>query len=115
MDTLLCNTDNLIFVSGVRNVLTGAYLTSGVVSLTGLYDEAGEPVAGQDWPAPMAYLPNPPADIDLPDLQGVWYAIVDEEADIKDGRVYTAVIDAAAEGDLRRRWRLRLLGRDPVE
>jgi hypothetical protein len=114
-DIIYAASDNLVFLSGARNLLTGDYLTSGIVSVTGVYDSAGALVAGQDWPTAMTHIANPPDDIGLPDLQGCWYAVIDEEVALVDGQEYVAQIDAVAEGDLKARWRLRMLARERRE
>jgi hypothetical protein len=47
--------DNILKLTGLKNLATGAYINNATVNVT-LTRDGGEQVAGQSWPTPLAYV-----------------------------------------------------------
>lgn len=54
-DILYLQSDNLLEVTGLQNVATGAYINNATVTVT-LVDAGGTAVSGQSWPATLSYV-----------------------------------------------------------
>lgn len=96
-DALLINNDNMLFLSGLRNELTDEFINTAVINAT-LTTLAGVDVAGQAWPAAMAY---------VPESDGVYQLLLKDSLALNNGHYYKLTM-AANGGGLKASWTLIL-------
>jgi hypothetical protein len=98
---LYLGNNSIVDVTGLKNETSGEYVTDANISVA-LYDAAGLPVAGTDWPLAMPY---------LADSNGVYRATLPFTLALVEGARYVARIVADAGEGLRAQWDMPCVGR----
>lgn len=93
--------DNLVELQGFRAAADGAYLNGAAVTIT-LLDAAGEEVAGETWPKPMAYVTG---------SNGTYRATLASGLTLTEHANYTAVVSANGGSGKVGNWRLDVMAR----
>jgi hypothetical protein len=98
---LYIGNNSIVDVTGLKNENSGAVVTDARVSVA-LFDGAGLPVAGAQWPLEMAY---------LADSNGVYRATLPYTLDLSEGGRYIARVVADAGDGLHAQWDMPCVGR----
>jgi len=88
------NSDNLINVTGLKDLSTGAFLNGATVEAT-VNDASGSPVAGETWPLSMPYVPG---------SNGDYQATLKDTLAVATGDELTALVTADAGAGLHHEW-----------
>lgn len=98
---LYLGNNSIVDVSGLRNDLSGDYVTDANVTMT-LLNAAGAEVSGVAWPMPLDY---------VPDSNGVYRATLPYSLELSEGARYVARVVADAGAGLRAEWDMPCVGR----
>ena len=92
MATLNINSDNIIELRGLKDVITGTVITGATVTVT-LKNASGTEVSGATWPLTMAHAGN-----------GLYRAILPNELVLNANLAYVATIIADNGADQHKEW-----------
>ena len=92
MATLNINSDNVIELRGLKNVITDLVITSATVTVT-LKTSAGVEVTGATWPLTMSHVTN-----------GLYRTILPNELSLNSSLAYVATIIADNGADQHKEW-----------
>jgi hypothetical protein len=98
MNVLLIGNDQTLLVEGLQDEITGDYINNATVTAT-IKDKRDVAVAGQSWPATLAY---------VDDSNGNYRGNLEDGLELVQGRVYWVEITANAGSDIIAFWRFRL-------
>ncbi len=92
---------NQVVIDHLRESMTGAVINHAGVTCT-IIGPDGEPLAGEDWPLPMAFQPG---------SQGRYIGQLKHDLPYVADSKYTAVIDADAGAGVRGHWEVARVAR----
>ena len=92
MATALINTDNLLIVDELYDVISASYINDATVTAT-VTDLAGTQVSGQTWPATLSYVSA---------SNGKYYVILDEAVAFTANQRYKIELSITGDADLKR-------------
>jgi hypothetical protein len=98
---LYIGNNNIVDVTGLRDENSGAFVSDAHVSVA-LFDGAGLPVGGAQWPLDMPY---------LPDSNGVYRVTLPYTLELAEGGRYVARVVADAGDGLHAQWDMPCVGR----
>lgn len=94
-ETIYVLSDNIIEVTSVTNVPTGAYLNNATVTLTLVDAASGQNIAGQTWPLSLTYVTA---------SNGNYRGTITDSAQLVDEQVLIAKITVDGGDGLKRYW-----------
>jgi len=104
MASLLVNSDNVIQLTELKNLVDGAYLNGATVTVT-IVDSDGVDVTGETWPLSMPYVAS---------SDGVYRANLADTISFVAECKYTATVIADAGADGKREWVTDVIARVSV-
>ena len=94
-ETIYRLSDNIIEVTGVKNVATGAYLNSANVDVTLVDASSGAEVSGQTWPMALSYVAG---------SDGDYRGTITDAISIDEGQTLIAKVTVDGGAGLKRYW-----------
>lgn len=87
-DVLYIDNDNVVYLSGLRNEVTGEYINDALLSAE-LTDTQDVAVAGQSWPLIMDYVAG---------TQGIYRLLLENTLALLNGQYYKLNISGTGDG-----------------